>query len=330
MRVLVTGAFGNIGQAALESLLNHGHHLTAFDAPTKRNRRAARRFRGRARMVWGDIRDPQVVARAVAGQDVVVHLAFVIPNLSATGKGSEEAPDWARAVNVGGTRNLIAAMEDQPRPPRLVFTSSLHIYGRTQHLPPPRRVDDPPNPAEHYSRHKVEAEALVKGSTLKWVIFRLAAALPVTLTLDPGMFDVPLDNRIDFVHREDVATAIAHAVTSETVWGKVPHIGGGPRCQHLYREVAERILATVGVGMLPEETFSRVPYPADWLDTEESERLLRSQQRPLDDYLADLRHALGWRRSLVRAFRPFVRWLLLRRSPHLDRDTAWHLAWKPA
>jgi len=94
--------------------------------------------------------------------------------------------------------------------------------------------------------------------------------------------------------------------------------------------VAERILATVGVGMLPEETFSRVPYPADWLDTEESERLLRSQQRPLDDYLADLRHALGWRRSLVRAFRPFVRWLLLRRSPHLDRDTAWHLAWKPA
>ncbi|HEY57867.1 MAG TPA: NAD(P)-dependent oxidoreductase [Anaerolineae bacterium] len=326
MHVLVSGAFGNIGQAALESLLHHGHHLTAFDTPTRRNRHAARRFRGRVRVCWGDIRDPQAVARAVAGQDAVVHLAFVIPNLSATGKGSEEAPDWAWAVNVGGTRNLIAAMEAQPRPPRLVFTSSLHIYGRTQHLPPPRRVDDPPNPAEHYSRHKAAAEALVKGSTLKWVIFRLAAALPVTLILDPGMFDVPLNNRIEFVHREDVAIAIAHAVTSEAVWGKVLHIGGGPRCQHLYHEVAERILVTVGVGMLPEEAFSRTPYPVDWLDTEESERLLRYQQRTLDDYLADLRRALGWRRGLVRAFRPFVRWLLLRRSPYLDRATAWRLA----
>lgn len=329
MRVLVTGAFGNIGQAALESLLHHGHHLTAFDAPTRRNRRVARRFRGQVRVIWGDIRDPQAVAQAVAGQDVVVHLAFVIPHLSATGQGSEEAPTWARAVNVGGTRTLIAALEAQPRPPRLLFTSSLHIYGRTQHLPPPRRVDDPPRPVEHYSRHKVEAEALVKESSLEWVIFRLAAALPVDLILDPGMFNVPLDNRIEFVHRGDVATAIAHAVTSDAVWGKVLHIGGGPRCQYLYREVAERILTTVGVGMLPDEAFSRTPYPVDWLDTEESQRLLRYQQRTLDDYLADLRRALGGRRYLVRAFRPLVRWLLLRRSPHLDRATAWRLAWKP-
>ena len=328
MRVLVTGAFGNIGQATLSALLAHGHRVTAFDAPTKRNRRAARRFRDKVRVLWGDIRDPETVAQAVAGQDVVVHLAFVIPNLSATGRGSEEAPDWAYAVNVGGTRNLVAALEAQPQPPRLIFTSSLHIYGRTQHLPPPRRVTDPPRPAEHYSRHKVEAEAIVRGSRLAWTIFRLAAALPVTLILDPGMFDVPLDNRIEFVHREDVATAIAHGVTSDAVWGKVLHIGGGPRCQHLYREVAERILETVGVGMLPDEAFSRTPYPVDWLDTEESERLLRYQQRTLEDYLADLRRALGWRRAFIHAFRPWVRWMLLRRSPHLDRPTAWRLAWQ--
>ncbi len=328
MNVLITGAFGNIGQATIVSLLNHGHRVTAFDAPTPRNRRAARRFRRQIRVLWGDIRDPQAVEAAVKGQDVVVHLAFVIPNLSATGKGSETAPEWAYAVNVGGTRHLIAALQRQPHPPRLIFTSSLHIYGRTQHLPPPRRVTDPPNPAEHYSRHKVEAEALVQASGLEWTIFRLAAALPVTLILDPGMFDVPLDNRIEFVHRRDVATAIAHAVTHEAVWGRIFHIGGGPRCQYVYREVAERILTTVGVGMLPAEAFSQVPYPVDWLDTTESQRLLRYQQRTLEDYLTDLRLALGWRRAWVRAWRPLVRWLLLRRSPHLDRQAAWRFAWR--
>ncbi len=327
MRVLVTGAFGNIGQAVLEALLHHGHQVTALDVPTPRNRRVARRFGPGLTVRWGDIRDAAAVRQAVAGQEVVVHLAFVIPNLSATGKGSEEAPQWAYAVNVGGTRHLIAALEAQPKPPRLIFTSSLHIYGRTQHLPPPRRVSDPPNPAEHYSRHKVEAEALVRASALEWSIFRLAAALPVTLILDAGMFAVPLNNRIEFVHRRDVAAAIARAVTSEAVWGKVLHIGGGPRCQHLYGEVAERILTAVGVGMLPAQAFSRVPYPVDWLDTQESQSLLQYQQRTLDDYLEDLRLALGWRRALVRAWRPLVRWLLLRRSPYLDRATAWRLAW---
>ena len=330
MHILVTGAFGNIGQAVLDALLLHGHRVTAFDTPTRRNRRAARRYRQRVHVRWGDIRDPATVAQAVAGQDVVVHLAFVIPNLSATGRGSEEAPDWAYEVNVGGARTLVTALEAQPRPPRLLFTSSLHIYGRTQHLPPPRRVDDPPRPAEHYSRHKVEAEAIVRGSRLTWTIFRLAAALPVNLILDPGMFEVPLDNRIEFVHREDVAIAVAHAITSEAVWGKILNIGGGPRGQYIYRTVAERILETVGVGMLPDEAFSRTPYPVDWLDTEESERLLRYQQRTLDDYLADLRRALGWRRALVRALRPWVRWFLLRRSPCLDRPTAWRLAWQAA
>ena len=328
MKVLVTGAMGNIGRAAVEALLAHGHRVTTFDAPTRRNRRAARRFRREARLLWGDIRDQQAVAAAVEGQDVVVHLAFVIPRLSATGQGSEEAPEWAREVNVGGTRNLIAALEAQPRPPRLLFTSSLHVYGPTQHLAPPRRVDEKPHPMEHYSRHKVEAEALVRASSLQWVIFRLAAALPVSLILDAGMFDVPLDNRIEFVHRKDVAQAIAHAVVSDAVWGKTLHIGGGPRCQFRYREVAARILETVGIGMLPEAAFSREPYPVDWLDTEESERLLRFQQRTLDDYLEDLRRLMGWRLPLVRLFRPWVRWYLLRRSPHLDRRTAWRLAWQ--
>ncbi len=330
MKVLVTGALGNIGQAAVRALLSHGHDVTLFDAPTRRNRRAARAFRRRARILWGDIRDPQAVARAVQGQDVVVHLAFVIPRLSATGQNSEEAPAWAREVNVGGTRHVIEALEAQPQPPRLLFTSSLHIYGVTQHLPPPRRVEDPPNPLEHYSRHKVEAENLVRASSLTWTIFRLAAALPVTLILDAGIFDVPLDNRFEFVHRDDVAHAIAHAVTSDDVWGKTFHIGGGPRCQFRYRDVAERILDTVGIGMLPEAAFSRAPYPVDWLDTSESQHLLRYQQRTLEHYVRDLRQLLGWRRWLVRAFRPWVRWHLLRHSPHIDHRTAWRLAWNGA
>ena len=37
-----------------------------------------------------------------------------------------------------GTRNLLEALKCQPVPPRLIFASSLHVFGRTQDQPPPR------------------------------------------------------------------------------------------------------------------------------------------------------------------------------------------------
>ncbi len=315
MNVLLTGAFGNVGLRVLEALVERGHHVRAFDLRTPAAEKAARAYAGRAEIVWGDLRNAGEVAAAVAGQDVVVHLAFVIPRLSATGVNSEDQPEWARAINVGGTRHLLDAMKAQPAPPRMLFTSSLHIYGRTAHLPPPRRVTDVPQPIEHYAKHKVECEAMIRASGLEWAIFRLGAALPVRLIMDPGIFDVALDNRIEFVHSRDVALAIANALETDEVWGQVWHIGGGPRCQLYQRELVERVLGTVGIGMLPERVFPSTPYPVDWLDTTDSQRVLNYQQHTLDDYLADLRARLGPLRGLVRVFRPFVRTWLLRKSP---------------
>ena len=316
MKVLLTGAFGNIGQATLTALLEAGYRVRCFDVPTKRNKKIARRWHGKgAAIQWGDLREPEDVKRAVAGQEVVIHLAFVIPNLSATGVGSEANPDRAYEINVGGAKNLIQAIKAQPSPPKLLFTSSLHVFGRTQHLPPPRRVSDPVMPAEHYSRHKVAVEKLVRDSGLTWTIFRLGAAMPIQMIFDAGMFDVPLDNRIEFVHRQDVARAIANALKTEAVWGKMWLIGGGPRNQYVYRNMAAKILEAMGVGMLPDEAFSSIPYPTDWLDTTDSQRVLTFQQRTLDDFVAELREKLGWKRALIVLFRPVIRTWLLRHSP---------------
>jgi len=316
MKVLLTGAFGNIGSSARMELAARGHELTCLDIPSRANRRAARRLPGNVRVVWGDIRNAGDVAQAVAGQDAAIHLAFVIPKLSVTGIDCEDRPDWSRSVNVGGTANLIAALQAQVAPPRLIFASSLHIYGPTQDLEPPRHIDDPLRPTEHYSFHKVECEQLVRDSGLKWSIFRFAAAMPIALTPDPGMYDVPLANRMEFVHTRDVGLALANGVESDAIWGKTLHIGGGPRCQLLYREIAGKALDAMGVGMLPDRAFGQQQFCTDWLDTAESEALLHYQVHTYDDYVADMRARLGWRRPLVQAFRPLVRRWLLSRSPY--------------
>jgi UDP-glucose 4-epimerase len=316
VNVLVTGAFGNVGLSTVDELLAQGHQVRCFDLGTRANRRAARRYRRRLDVAWGDLRRPEDVAGAVRGQEAVIHLAFIVPKLSSTGFECEEHPDWAREINVGGTRHLLEAMQAQPRPPRLLFASSCAVYGRTQHLEPPRTPSDPLEPIDHYARHKVECEQMVRASGLEWAILRLGATLPLTLRADPGLFDVPLDNRIEYVHTRDVALALANAVSRPDVSGQVLLIGGGPRCQHTYGQLACSILDGLGVGMLPARAFSSVPYVTDWLDTAESQRLLRYQRHTLDDYVHDLAASLGVRRHLVRLFRPVVHYVLLKQSAH--------------
>jgi len=320
MKVLLTGAFGNIGQSALHELLHRGHSVRCFDIKSRANEKAARRFKGQVEIVWGDLRHPQDIAAAVYDQDVVIHLAFIIPKLSATGLESEKCPGLARAVNVDGTRNLLNTMKALRRPPKLIFSSSVAVYGRTQDQPPPRTVADPVQPIEHYAQHKIICEQMIRASGLEWLILRLGATLPLRLIMDPGMFDVPLSDRIEFVHRRDVALAISNAVSSEAVWGKTLLIGGGASCQFNYRQLVQQILEAMGVGMLPEGAFASTPFHTDWLDTSESQKLLQYQRRNLDDYIQEMTALLGYRRHLIRLFRPIVRYWLLSKSEHL-RDS---------
>jgi short-subunit dehydrogenase len=302
--------------STLEELVQRGHEVRSFDLRTPANEKAARRFGEKIEVVWGDLRNPNDVAAAVKGQEAVIHLAFIIPKMSATGVESEDNPDWAREINVGGTRHLIEAMSAQPTPPRLVFASSYHVFGQTQDQTPPRVVEDPVDPIEHYSHHKVECEEIIKTSDLEWSILRLSATLPIAIKMDPGMFDVPLRNRMEFVHTRDVGLAMANAIESEEIWGKTLLIGGGPDCQLYYGEIAGRVLDEMGVGKLPAEAFGQEQFCTDWVDTSESQRLLDYQRRNFDDYLDDMAAVAGIKRYLIRLFRPLARFWLLRKSSH--------------
>jgi nucleoside-diphosphate-sugar epimerase len=210
-------------------------------------------------------------------------------------------------------------MRALPNPPKIIFTSSYHVYGRTQHQLPPRLVTDPVRPVEHYSHHKVLCEQMVRGSGLTWTVFRLSATLPLRLQMDPGMFDVPLNNRMEFTHTRDVGLALANAIECDRLWGKTWLIGGGLNCQYTYREIVSRSLEAMGLGMLPDEAFTNIPFATDWIDTVQSQQLLNYQRFDLGDYLVEMKKILGWRIRFVRLFRPWVRRWLLRKSPYFQQ-----------
>jgi nucleoside-diphosphate-sugar epimerase len=312
MSILVTGASGNVGSHTVPELLRRGHEVRCLSRLSNNNRRLAKDLG--LRMVWGDITDPAAVARAVEGVDTVVHLAAMIP------PAASEQPDAARATNVDGTANVIAACQAQPDPPRLLFTSTFDVHGHTLDKPPPRHVDDPMVATDPYTEHKIACEGLIRASGLQWCVLRLAD-VPILGYRDPHpiMFEIGLDNRIESLHADDAGLAIANALETPEVWGRVLFIGGGPSCQLTYREYLTRLLAAMGVDPLPAEAFSTAVYATDWVDTVESEALLRYQRHTFDEIAEAVAASLGWRRRVAAAAGPLARAAILRLSPYYRR-----------
>ncbi|MBN2098769.1 MAG: NAD(P)-dependent oxidoreductase [Dehalococcoidia bacterium] len=315
MKVLLTGAFGNIGQHTITQLLKKGHQVRCLDLDTKANRQKARKLKGKVETVWADVASRVDVEAAVKGQDAVIHMAWVIDLM-----WSEAHPEEARKVHVGGTVNIIEAMKaglSQGR--KLVFISSVSVFGGTQHLPPPRKASDPVNPDIVYARQKAECEELVKKSGLDWCILRLTLALPIKAERRDykrlySTFDFPLDARIEFVDPRDVALAIANSLTSPEAAQKILLIGGGSRNQMLWRDYWR-----IGLGYLgqfPEEAFAPpgTNPPIDWADTAESQRILNYQNHTLQDFVKEQQASLGAGRYLVPLIAPFLRRWMLQQS----------------
>jgi nucleoside-diphosphate-sugar epimerase len=314
MKILLTGGSGNIGSHTLPQLVQRGHLVRWFARLTTANRRKAREVPAGVQVAWGDITDADAVRRASAGVDAVVHLAALIP------PAADEEPDRARAVNVDGTANVVAACLAQPAPPRLLFTSTFDVHGYTLDKPPPRHVDDPLVATGPYTEHKIECEALIRESGLTWCIFRLAD-VPILGVRDPHpiMFEIGLDNRIESLHAEDAGLAIANALETPQVWGRILFVGGGSSCQLTYREYLTRLLAAMGVDPLPDEAFSDAVYATDWIDTAESEALLHYQRHDFADIAEAIAASLGWKRRLVPLAGPLARHAILRLSPYYGR-----------
>lgn len=314
MRVLLTGASGHLGGPALRELLQQGHIVRCLVRRKRDGRRLARQGKaGQVEIILGDMRDAEAVQAAVAGQDSVIHLAAVLPPVS------DQQPALARTVNVGGTQQLIAAMQAQPQPPKLLYISSIALFGNTQALPPPRRVGDPIQPMDPYSQHKAECETLVAASGLTWAILRLTAVPRFVEGFNPlrirAMFTVPLTDRVEMIHPYDAALALANAVKSQEVWGKTLIIAGGPRCRILMRDYYQGYLEAAGIGMLPANRFATTSYHLDWYDTDESQALLHYQRYSSEEFFRESRRQMTLLRWASTAFRPLVRRIMLHYAP---------------
>jgi nucleoside-diphosphate-sugar epimerase len=188
MNVLLTGAFGNVGLSTLKELLDKDYNIRVFEVYNRKNRKLAKKFKNKIEIVWGDLRNKDDVESAVKEQDVVIHLAAIIPPLA------DVNTSLADAVNVGGTKNLLNAIKNQIQKPKLIFTSSIAVYGDRLDNPMIKTTDIlAPSPGDYYALTKITAEKLIRDSGVDFAIFRLTYITSVNkLNMDPLMFHMPL------------------------------------------------------------------------------------------------------------------------------------------
>ena len=133
------------------------------------------------------------------------------------------------------------------------------------------------------------------------------------------LFKISAKARIEYIHPSDAGLAFANAAACDEAIGKILLIGGGKSCQVTGLEFVTSMLTAMGVGALPAEALNPEPtFDGDWLDTEESQRLLNFQRNNLEDMTAELRREAGWRYWLVRLMAPLVRKKMLSHSPYLN------------
>ena len=241
MRALVTGAAGFLGRHVARRFLEEGWDVTTFDT------REAH-VEG-ARSIHGDLLDSEAVDAAVAGVDVVAHIAAIGDVYLAA-----EQPELAAAVNVVGTTNIANAAVAHGK--RVLYASTWEVYGKPDYEP----IDEehPCRPDHPYNITKLAGEMMLLSACelrgLSGLALRLGTAYGSGLRsnsvfrifIDLAKRGEPITVAGDgsqgrqFTHASDIARAFVLAAASDVSGMALNTVA--PETTTI-RELAERVAA---------------------------------------------------------------------------------------
>jgi nucleoside-diphosphate-sugar epimerase len=213
MHVLITGAAGMIGRKLSARLVKDGQlngqkidRLTLIDvvAPEKPTG-----FGGAVELSASDLSSPGAAAKAIAGKpDVIFHLAGVV-------SGEAETDfDKGYRVNLDGTRALLEEVRAAGYKPKVVFTSSIAVYG----APFPASIADEfqLTPLTSYGTQKAICELLLADYNRRGILEGVGIRLP-TICVRPGKPNNAASGFFSGIIREPLAGQEALLPVSESV-----------------------------------------------------------------------------------------------------------------
>ena len=290
MKVLITGCSGFLGVPTVERLLAHGaRDIRCFLRPGSKRERLEEVIRrypdAKVELYVGSLASPAAATEAVAGCDVVYHLAAALSG----------APADMFLNTVVTTRHLLDGMRAQPGgPPKLVHVSSFGVFG-VAGLPRGTMVDENtplethPEKRDPYSQAKLRQEQLVWEYAEKYKIPTTVLRPGVIYGPGGGAFSTRVglnlfglflhlggDNVLPLTYVDNCAEAIAVAGLSPRASGQIYNVVDddlvtASRWLELYRQRVKKIPAVrvpyLGLVVMSEllaryHTYSKGQLPA--------------------------------------------------------------------
>ena len=248
MKILVTGATGRVGSRFVPRLLKDERNVSVLVRDRSQEAVASLERLG-ARVVEGDVTQPDTLADALKEVDVIVHIAAFF-------RSRDDKEIWR--INETGTANLADAAA-KAGVKRFVMTSTGLVY---TNVDGPGKETDTVSPTLAYPASKVAAEQRVlglKGHGMEACILRLGFVYgdgdPHVAELGPLLerFHYHPAQRMHMVHHADVAQALMLALRSEDAPGEIFNVADdAPMTAKELLELSEQT-ANLGPGSAPLE-----------------------------------------------------------------------------
>ncbi|HDH97420.1 MAG TPA: SDR family NAD(P)-dependent oxidoreductase, partial [Proteobacteria bacterium] len=294
MRAIVTGGAGFIGSHMADRLIAEGFDVTVIDDESTGRRE---NINPRARYIKGDIRDMATLEQAF---DPVPDVVFHIAGKASTIKSFDD-PYEDMTTNIMGTVNILQLCIKH-RVPRLLYASSMTVYGEPTSLPIPE--SEPAKPISYYGITKFAAERYVHATAQRNDLdfefnvtsFRMfnvygprqslenpyqgVVAIFISCALKGKPITIFWDGKQsrDFVYIDDVVDAWMLALDNPEAYGQVFNIGYGKR--HTIDQLADAVLGAVNKRREEYQIVYKEKRPGD--------------QRHMEADIRKAREVLGW------------------------------------
>jgi UDP-glucose 4-epimerase len=298
LRILVTGGAGFIGSHMAARLEGEGHDVVVIDNESTGHRN---NVPAGVRYIKGDVtRIDELEAAFASGLDAVFHIAGQVSLIR-----SFADPVSDLRTNVEGTVNVLQLCLKH-HVPRLLYASSMTVYGSSEMLPTPESA--PCAPVSYYGITKYAGERYVHSTaervdldfSLQATSFRMYNVYGPRQALDnpyQGVLGIFLGNlrsgepltifgdgeqSRDFIYIDDVVDAWTAALGNPAAYGRVFNIGSGRRLS--INDLADHVLAAFGRNRSDGAVVYRNARPGE--------------QRHVEADTRQARAAFGWRPSV--------------------------------
>lgn len=300
-RVLVTGGAGFIGSNLVRALVAQGAQVTVLDALLPLYGGNIFNLEGlldRITFIRGDIRDPDVVRKAVEGHNIIYHLAAQVSYID-----SKDQPFLDLDINGRGHLMVLEAVRELAPAAKFLFSSSRLVYGKIRTVPVGE--DHPTHPVSVYGIHKLMGEKYCryyadtfgvhtvtvripnpygprqqmhhnKYSIVGWFVRQAMENKTITIFGDGAQ-------ERDYLYIDDIVDAFLQLTPLSTgrggQAGEVYNIGTHERIRFV--DMVDAVIAEVGSG-----SKEHVPWPKDY------------ERNETGNYVADtskLEARTGWR-----------------------------------